>query len=331
MKTAFYKHWKKLALVITGVFWASCGDDTSCASPIATNTESSSSVEVSNSGEAAKSSEAESFSSSEAAPASEAKNSSSSEAAPASEAKSSSSSETAQSSEVESSSSSEAAKSSEVESSSSKTLVSSSTDSENLVACVDTILERPYSNVKGVVCADNKEFTLTEECPLYGTNSTCSYYYEGNGKIYSKKDFHNIYKIVEELPKSSSSETSTTSSSYSEKITCTKASLKRVKGLPCDGEICPDYGVVYIEDDGLKCDDGVEYEIESVCAKYGVDIPCKNTYQGNNGKTYNEEEFKKIYEITNSEINSSNSNLKSSSSFTEIAPKYGIVIDRESK
>ena len=27
MKTVFYKNWKKLALVITSIFWASCGDD----------------------------------------------------------------------------------------------------------------------------------------------------------------------------------------------------------------------------------------------------------------------------------------------------------------
>lgn len=248
MKATFYKNWKKLALVITSVFWASCGDDTSSTAPISTNAESSASVD-----------------------------SSSSEHVPSAEEKSSSSVAPALSSDTPASSASEPA---------------SSSEEGDKIACVETTFEKKYADwsyqTHGVKCEDGEEYELESICPDYGIDSKCSDIYIGkNGKVYSEEEFKKIYKMAK----------ADGSSSSSEKIACAKTTLERYEGLPCDGEFCPEYGVMFTEVEGFKCEDGAEYEIQSVCAKYGVDIPCKNEYIGNNGKIYNEEEFKKIYEI----------------------------------
>lgn len=277
MKAAFYKNWKKLALVITSVFWASCGDD---IVPLygAIEVHNSTSVDSSSS-EPAPSFEVNSSNS--IAPAS------SSESFPSAEEKSSSSVAPALSSDTPASSASEPA---------------SSSEDGDKIACVETTIERKsYTwsyEMPGVKCEDGEEYALESICPDYGIGLSCSNtYINGNGeKIYSEDEFKEIYKVAKSTPKSSSS-TEPASSNSSEKIACAKTTLERYEGFPCDGEICPEYGVMFTEVEGLKCEDGAEYEIQSVCAKYGVDIPCKNEYIGNNGKIYNEEEFKKIYEI----------------------------------
>lgn len=271
MKAAFYKNWKKLALVITSVFWASCGDDTSSTAPITTNAESSATVE-----------------------------SSSSEHAPSAEEKSSSSVAPALSSDTPASSASGPESSSDTPASSASEPASSSEEGDK-IACVETTFEKKYADwsyqTHGVKCEDSEEYELESICPDYGIDSKCSDIYIGkNGKVYNEEDFKKIYKIAKSEPETSSS-AEPASSNSSEKIACAKTTLERYEGLPCDGEICPVYGVMFTEVEGLKCEDGAEYEIQSVCAKYGVDIPCKNEYIGNNGKTYSEEEFKKIYEI----------------------------------
>ena len=260
MKTVFYKNWKKLALVITSVFWASCGDD---LVPLygAIEVHNSSSVDSSSSEHAPS---AEEKSSSSVAPAL------SSESFPSTKEKSSSS-------DTPASSASEPA---------------SSSEEGDKIACVETTFEKKYADwsyqTHGVKCEDGEEYELESICPDYGIDSKCSDIYIGkNGKVYSEEEFKKIYKMAK----------ADGSSSSSEKIACAKTTLERYEGLPCDGEICPVYGVMFTEVEGLKCEDGAEYEIQSVCAKYGVDIPCKNEYIGNNGKIYNEEEFKKIYEI----------------------------------
>lgn len=247
MKTVFYKNWKKLALVITSIFWASCGDDS--VPPYGA-------IEVHNSSSV---------------------DSSSSEHAPSAEEKSSSSVAPALSSDTPASSASEPA---------------SSSEEGDKIACVETTFEKKYADwsyqTHGVKCEDGEEYELESICPDYGIDSKCSDIYIGkNGKVYSEEEFKKIYKMAK----------ADGSSSSSEKIACAKTTLERYEGFPCDGEICPEYGVMFTEVEGLKCEDGAEYEIQSVCAKYGVDIPCKNEYIGNNGKIYNEEEFKKIYEI----------------------------------
>lgn len=269
MKAAFYKNWKKLALVITSVFWASCGDD---SVPLygAIEVHNSTSVDSSSS-EPAPSFEVNSSNS--IAPAS------SSESFPSTKEKSSSS-------DTPASSASEPA---------------SSSEEGDKIACIETTFEKKYADwsyqTHGVKCEDGEEYELESICPDYGIDSKCSDIYIGkNGKVYSEEDFKKIYKVAKSTPKSSSS-TEPASSNSSEKIACAKTTLERYEGFPCDGEICPEYGVMFTEVEGLKCEDGAEYEIQSVCAKYGVDIPCKNEYIGNNGKTYSEEEFKKIYEI----------------------------------
>lgn len=273
MKWAFYKNWKKMALVLTSMFWASCGDDASSTAP-ETSSESSSSVEASSSDSAAPSS-------SNAVPASSAN-----EFAFSSEEVKSSSSVTPASSSTPASSANES---------------SSSVNPENLIACVDTTLDRMSGNQtyknKGVACADGENYLVDEMCPLYGVGLSCSRRYtDDNGTTYSEDEFQNIYKIVKELPNSSSS--AVPASSSSEKIACAKATLERYEGLPCDGEICPDYGVVFTEVEGIKCEDGEEYELESICPDYGIPAePCSDTYFGKNGKVYSAEEFKKIYEI----------------------------------
>lgn len=371
MKAAFYKNWKKLALVLTSMFWASCGDDSSSTAPT-TSSESSSSVEASSSDITTPSSSSEApASSNENAKSSSNANATSSASEPASssiETITSSSGpdsritcteatlertfndktynisglkcedgeeyeleaicpdyginlpcseayigknkrysaeefkkiyKVAKANEISSSSSVPASSSSTPASSANES--SSSVNPENLIACVDTTLDRKSGNRtyknKGVACADNKKYLVDEMCPLYGVGLSCSRSYtDDNGTTYSEDEFQNIYKIVKELPNSSSS-AAPASSNSSEKIACAKATFERYEGLPCDGEICPAYGVISTEVEGFKCEDGVEYEMESICPKYGIDKPCQNEYIGNNGKKYSEEEFKKIYEI----------------------------------
>lgn len=285
MKAVFYKNWKKLALVITSVFWASCGDD---SVPLYGAIEVHNSTSVDSS-------------SSEPAPSFEEKSSSSEVSKPDKENKSSSSVAPALSSDTPASSASEPESSSDSPASSASEPATSSEEGDK-IACVETTFEKKYADwsyqTHGVKCEDGEEYALESICPDYGINLPCSntYINENGGRNYNEEDFKKIYKVAKSTPKSSSS-TEPASSNSSEKIACAKTTLERYEGLPCDGDICPVYGVMFTEVEGLKCEDGVEYEIQSVCAKYGVDIPCKNEYIGNNGKIYNEEEFKKIYEI----------------------------------
>lgn len=189
MTTKFYKHWKKVALALTSVFWASCGDDSSSTAATTTPAESSSAIQ----------------SSSSVGPTS------SSGAAPES------------SSEV--------------------------------------------------------------------------------------------------APESSSA---TPTSSSDEKIACEKATLLRTgPSEPCIEDTCPEYGVPVYEISGLKCEDGKEYELESICPDYGIDLPCTNTYIGEDGSHLSEKEFKEIYRMAKPEGESS------SSTGTEIDPLYGVEIPAE--
>ena len=216
MKAAFYKNWKKLALVLTSVFWASCGDDSSSTAPITTSAESSSSTDPSSVGPTS----------------SEEQPSSSSDTKSNQEANSSKNVESSSSSRVENpfspsmmvclygvlppSSSSEVAPES-----SSATPTSSSGEK---IACEEATLLRtgpsepciedicpeygvPLYEISGLKCEDGKEYELESICPDYGipTGPCDTYFVSEDGSHLSEKEFKEIYRMAKPEGESSSS------------------------------------------------------------------------------------------------------------------------------
>lgn len=122
------------------------------------------------------------------------------------------------------------------------------------------------------------------------------------------------------VPESSSA---TPTSSSGEKIACTETTIETK------------YSDMTFDVPGVKCEDGEEYELESICPDYGIDSKCSDIYIGKNGKVYSEEEFKKIYRMAKPEGESSSSakivEESSSSTGPEIVPLYGVEIPAENQ
>lgn len=233
MKVAFYKKWKKIALVLTSVFWASCGDDSNSSS-----------------------SALYSCPSDECNP--NTPSSTNSEDKPIS-------------SVIHDNESSPASSSSEQQLNLSQEQMSSS-------------LDKPIA-VYGSPCS---------------FNGTCD------------NDLN------------SSSENQTSSNSNNKKISCTDTTVFHYENMyPCLDGICPEYGVLEIPLEQIKCKDGTKYEIQQICPENDVNLPCTKQYiEKNKQKIYSEEEFMRIYEVNYK-------TPKSSSSLEQITPKYGVIIDRD--
>lgn len=116
-------------------------------------------------------------------------------------------------------------------------------------------------------------------------------------------------------PKSSESEDP---SANDEKIACTETTIETK------------YSDMTFDVPGVKCEDGEEYELESICPDYGIDSKCSDTYIGKNGKVYSEEEFKKIYKMAKADGSSSSSEslvpLSSNSNFDDVIALYGVQV-----
>ncbi|WP_407442601.1 hypothetical protein [Fibrobacter sp.] len=120
-------------------------------------------------------------------------------------------------------------------------------------------------------------------------------------------------------PESSSSvEPASSAIAPDEKIACTETTIETK------------YGDMTFDVPGVKCEDGEEYELESICPDYGIDSKCSDTYIGKNGKVYSEEEFKKIYKMAKADGSSSSSEslvpLSSNSNFDDVIALYGVQV-----
>lgn len=298
-----YKHWKKIAIALTGFFWASC--DETASGPVAVNEDTpSTSINENTEGEvASSSSKAKSAASSEtaknAASSETAKNAASSaEAASAtSSAKSATGSSSNSSSEAHSSAapsttsaaSSESAKSA----ASSAEEASEESSAESTASSVSSSSSEPASSAKSsssVKKPRSSNSHLDEPVDLYGCPSdicgpfiTDSISISDSISIIAAK-----YGVIR--PESSSSiseiiakygvpskptcepalsEDGTVTYKCSDGVTCVEETTTGTQAPACNGDVCPKYGVVKIS---------------------------KKTYTCDNGKVYNEAEFQMLYD-----------------------------------
>lgn len=318
-----YKHWKKIAIALTGFFWASC--DETASGPVAVNEDTpSTSINENTEGEvASSSSKAKSAASSETAKSA----ASSAEAASAtSSAKSAAGSSSNSSSEAHSSAapsttsaaSSETAKS--ATSSADTTSAGSSADVANAESSADSTASsvsssssEPASSAKSsssVKKPRSSNSHLDEPVDLYGCPSDiCGPFITDSVTISdSISQIAAKYGVIR--PKSSSS------SSISQIVA--KYGVIRPESSSSFTQIIAKYGVPSkptcepaLSEDGTvtyKCSDGVTCVEETttgtqapacngdVCPKYGVVKISKKTYTCDNGKVYNEAEFQMLYD-----------------------------------
>ena len=289
-----YKHWKKIVLALTGFFWASC-DETS-SSPVSVNEDTPSSSITETEG-ASSSSKAKSAASSakETSVASSAERSSSSKAksaaSSAEEASESSSSKavSAASSEAASSEAASSAASSAEEAgekSSAETATSNATDPNSEVSSSS----KAKSSSSSKRHHRSSSSVMDEPVDLYGCPSDiCGPFISDTAFI---ADTISIiaakYGVI--LPESSSS-ISEIIAKYGvpSKTTCTATDAK-------DGK------VAYTCEDGVTCVEETTTEMQpppcegDVCPKYGVVKISKKTYTCSNGQVYNEAEFQMLYD-----------------------------------
>lgn len=298
-----YKHWKKIAIALTGFFWASC--DETASGPVAVNEDTpSTSINENTEGEvASSSSKAKSAASSEtaksAASSETAKSAASSaEAASAtSSAKSAAGSSSNSSSEAHSSAapsttsaaSSESAKSA----ASSAEEASEESSAESTASSVSSSSSEPASSAKSsssVKKPRSSNSHLDEPVDLYGCPSdicgpfiTDSISISDSISIIAAK-----YGVIR--PESSSS--------FSEIIAKYGVPSKPT----CEPALSEDGTVTYKCSDGVTCVEETTTGTQApacngdVCPKYGVVKISKKTYTCDNGKVYNEAEFQMLYD-----------------------------------
>lgn len=298
-----YKHWKKIAIALTGFFWASC--DETASGPVAVNEDTpSTSINENTEGEvASSSSKAKSAASSEtaksAASSETAKSATSSVAAASatSSAKSAASSSSNPSSEAHSSAapsttsaaSSESAKSA----ASSAEEASEESSAESTASSVSSSSTEPASSAKSsssVKKPRSSNSHLDEPVDLYGCPSdicgpfiTDSISISDSISIIAAK-----YGVIR--PESSSS--------FSEIIAKYGVPSKPT----CEPALSEDGTVTYKCSDGVTCVEETTTGTQApacngdVCPKYGVVKISKKTYTCDNGKVYNEAEFQMLYD-----------------------------------
>lgn len=282
-----YKHWKKIVLALTGFFWASC--DETASGPVTVDEDGKSSSITETEGTSSSSKAKSAASSAESSSSSQAKSAASS-AEEAEETSAASSAEEAS----ESSSSNKSAASSEAASSVASSAESSAENTNG--NATDPSSEASSSSAKSSSSSKrhhrSSSSSLDEPVDLYGCPSDfCGPFITDSASV---SDSISIiaakYGVI--LPESSSS------SSISEiiakygvpsKTTCTATDAK-------DGK------VFYKCEDGVTCVEETTTEMQpppcegDVCPKYGVVKISKKTYTCSNGQVYNEAEFQMLYD-----------------------------------
>lgn len=298
-----YKHWKKIAIALTGFFWASC--DETASGPVAVNEDTpSTSINENTEGEvASSSSKAKSAASSEtaksAASSETAKSATSSVAAASatSSAKSAASSSSNPSSEshgnAASSTTSAASSESAKSAASSAEEASEESSAESTASSVSSSSTEPASSAKSsssVKKPRSSNSHLDEPVDLYGCPSdicgpfiTDSISISDSISIIAAK-----YGVIR--PESSSS--------FSEIIAKYGVPSKPT----CEPALSEDGTVTYKCSDGVTCVEETTTGTQApacngdVCPKYGVVKISKKTYTCDNGKVYNEAEFQMLYD-----------------------------------
>ncbi|WP_295679580.1 hypothetical protein [uncultured Fibrobacter sp.] len=309
-----YKHWKKIAIALTGFFWASC--DETASGPVAVNEDTpSSSINENTEGEGgSSSSKAKSAASSETAKSATSSVAAASATSSAKSAASSSSNPSSEShgnaaSSTTSAASSESAKSA----ASSAEEASEESSAESTASSVSSSSSEPASSAKSsssVKKPRSSNSHLDEPVDLYGCPSDiCGPFITDSVTISdSISQIAAKYGVIR--PKSSSS------SSFSQIVA--KYGVIRPESSSSFTQIIAKYGVPNkptcepsMSKDGTvtyKCSDGVTCVEETttgtqapacngdVCPKYGVVKISKKTYTCDNGQVYNEAEFQMLYD-----------------------------------
>ena len=276
----FYKHWKKLALALTGFFWASC--DSNTASPVAPEEPASSdSNTTSSSAVASSSSVAPSSSSSETAPSSSGTDFEG--IVPLYGVKMSATVLRSSSSKTESSSSFETPAPAygvyDVHPCfiDGKGVKTNGEISETKLKCMDGTIckEREITRSQDLPCTPTDEGDINGAvvCPAYGIVFVTERTYDCDGVTYNEAEFlSHYYKKEGTFPESSSSAVQSSSSTAPQKIkTCYK------KGRP-----------------EVTCEDGTSYTVTT-------DERGNTVYENEYG-TISEKEFLKDHQILDEAI-----------------------------
>ena len=297
-----YKHWKKIVLALTGFFWASC--DETASGPVTVNEDTPSSTisetEGTSSSSKAKSAASSAEETSAASSAEKAGKSSSSKAKSAASSAEETGSEeasAASSAEETSKSSSSKAKSAASSAESSSEASSEESSAENANGNTASPIDGSSSSSAKSSSSSKKHHrssssSLDEPVDLYGCPSDfCGPIISDTA---SNADPISViaakYGVI--LPESSSS------SSISEII----AKYGVPSKTTCSTTDAKDGKVVYKCEDGVTCVEETTTEMQpppcegNVCPKYGVVKISKKTYTCDNGQVYNEAEFQMLYD-----------------------------------
>ena len=306
-----YKHWKKIAIALTGFFWASC--DETASGPITVNPDTPSNTISENTEGGSSSSKANNAASSETAKSAASSAEEASITSNAEEAGKSSSSKAksaASSAEEASTSSSSkannAASSADVANEKSSAEASSAEDTPN-PGTDTTSTTKSSSSVKKPRSSSSNP--LDEPVDLYGCPSDiCGPFIADTTSI---SDTVSIiaakYGVIR--PKSSSS-FSQIAAKYGVILPESSSSFSQIVakyGVPnkptCEPSMSEDGTISYKCSDGVTCVEKTTTEMQApacngnVCPKYGVVKISKKTYTCDNGQTYNEAEFQMLYDM----------------------------------
>ena len=292
-----YKHWKKIAIALTGFFWASC--DETASGPVTVNPDTPSNTISENTEGGSSSSKANSAASSETAK---------SAASSAEEASITSNAEEAgkSSSSKAKSAASSAEEASTSSSSKAKSTASSAEDTPN-PGTDTTSTTKSSSSVKKPRSSSSNP--LDEPVDLYGCPSNiCDPFIADTATI--SDSIANIaakYGVIR--PKSSSS-FSQIAAKYGVILPESSSSFSQIVakyGVPnkptCEPSMSEDGTISYKCSDGVTCVEKTTTEMQApacngnVCPKYGVVKISKKTYTCDNGQTYNEAEFQMLYDM----------------------------------
>lgn len=279
-----YKHWKKIAIALTGFFWASC--DETASGPVTVNPDTPSNTISENTEGGSSSSKANNAASSETAK---------SAASSAEEASATSSAGNA----GKSSSSKAKSTASSAEASSAEDTPNPGTDTTNTTKSSSSV-KKPRSSSSN---------PLDEPVDLYGCPSNiCDPFIADTATI--SDSIANIaakYGVVH--PKSSSS-FSQIAAKYGVILPESSSSFSQIVakyGVPnkptCEPSMSEDGTISYKCSDGVTCVEKTTTEMQApacngnVCPKYGVVKISKKTYTCDNGQTYNEAEFQMLYDM----------------------------------
>ena len=303
-----YKHWKKIVLALTGFFWASCDETASGPVTVNEDSPSSTITETdgTSSSSKAKSATSSAKETSAASSAEKAGKSSSSKAKSAASSAEDASKET--SAEETSTSSSSKAKSaaSNAEDTSKETNAEVSNAEDTPNPGTDTTSTTSSSSSSQEHHSNSN--ALDEPVDLYGCPSdicepliTDSISISDSISIIAAK-----YGVI--LPESSSS-FSQIAAKYGVILPESSSSLTQIVakyGVPskttCTATDAKDGKVVYKCEDGVTCEEETTTEKQplpcegDVCPKYGVVKISKKTYTCSNGQVYNEAEFQMLYD-----------------------------------